>query len=262
MKKLLLFLLILTNGLFAQDYQLKKDLQYQSGDEYMNERNKLDVYFSSELKDAPVLIFFHGGSIKAGSKYIPKNLEEQGIVVVTANYRLYPKVSVKEAVEDAAAVVKWTVDHIKEYGGSVDKLFITGHSAGGYLASMVALDSSYLRKYGLDQNVFAGIIPLSGHQITHMTVREAQGISPVQATIDEMAPIHYTRKDTPPYIMITGDRELELLGRYEENAYMWRMMKLNGNKNTELYELDGYNHGGMVEPAIPLLIRRIREISK
>ena len=60
--------------------------------------------------------------------------------------------------------------------------------------------------------------------------------------------------------MITGDRELELLGRYEENAYMNRMMKLVGNKNTELYELQGYCHN-MVYPAAPILLRRIKEIS-
>ena len=39
--------------------------------------------------------------------------------------------------------------------------------------------------------------------------------------------------------MITGDKDLELLGRYEENAYMHRMMMVNGNNNSELYGLRG-----------------------
>lgn len=46
----------------------------------------------------------------------------------------------------------------------------------------------------------------------------------------------------PPLILITGDRELELLGRYEENAYMWRMMKLVGHEDTYLYEIGGHGH--------------------
>jgi hypothetical protein len=67
--------------------------------------------------------------------------------------------------------------------------------------------------------------------------------------------------DAPPLILITGDRELELLGRYEENAYLMRMMKLNGHKKTKLFELDGYDHG-MTEPAFPLLIKEVLKITE
>jgi hypothetical protein len=63
-------------------------------------------------------------------------------------------------------------------------------------------------------------------------------------------------------LLITGDRELELLGRYEENAYMLRMMKLAGHKQTTLYELQGFDHGGMAEPAFPLLLKEVKRIEK
>jgi hypothetical protein len=63
-------------------------------------------------------------------------------------------------------------------------------------------------------------------------------------------------------VLITGDREQELLGRYEENAYLWRMMKLNGHTKTTLYELQGFNHGGMAEPAYPLLLKEVATITK
>jgi len=65
---------------------------------------------------------------------------------------------------------------------------------------------------GLDPNQIAGLIPLSGHTITHMTAREEMGIGPLQPIIDQMAPLFHVKENTPPYIMITGDRELELLG--------------------------------------------------
>jgi len=52
-----------------------------------------------------------------------------------------------------------------------------------------------------------------------------------------------------------------LFGRYEENAYLDRMMKLCGHKSTTLYELQGYGHG-MTEPAFPLLIEFVKKISK
>jgi hypothetical protein len=85
------------------------------------------------------------------------------------------------------------------------------------------------------------------------------GISGKQPVIDEMAPLYHVRADAPPLLMITGDRELELLGRYEENAYMMRMMKVAGHKDTRLMELDGYDHG-MERPAYPLLIKEVRRI--
>ena len=77
-----------------------------------------------------------------------------------------------------------------------------------------------------------------------------------------MAPLFHVRADAPPMLLITGDRELELLGRYEENAYLWRMMKIAGHKSTELQELKGLNHGGMVEPSLDLLIPFVQEHGK
>ncbi|MFL3007458.1 MAG: hypothetical protein ACJZ10_05610 [Candidatus Neomarinimicrobiota bacterium] len=65
-------------------------------------------------------------------------------------------------------------------------------------------------------------------------------------------------KKAPPYVIITGNRDLELLGRYEENAYMARMMRLSGHQSTIIYELDGYSHS-MVEPALPLLLKFVKE---
>ena len=241
-------------------YTIEENIIYQKGDDYMNERCVLDIYFPDSKEGTPTLIYFHGGGLKGGNKYIPEYLKEKGIIVVSVNYRFYPQVGVKKIIEDAAVAVKWVYDNIKSYGGTPDKIFLSGHSAGGYIISMLGLDETYLKAVDLNPDQMAGLIPLSGHAITHMTVREDMGIGATQPLIDEIAPLYHIKENTPPYIMITGDRELELLGGYEENAYMNRMMKLVGNKNTELYELQGYGHG-MVYPAAPILLRRIKEIS-
>ena len=87
-----------------------------------------------------------------------------------------------------------------------------------------------------------------------------QGIPPLQPTIDEFAPLFWVRPDCPPLVLICGDRELELYGRYDENQYLNRMMKLCGHKQTYLYELEGYDHGGMADPAFPILIAHIRKL--
>ena len=127
---------------------------------------------------------------------------------------------------------------------------------------MVGLDKSWLNKYGIDSNQLAGLVPFSGHAITHFTIRAERGIDGKQPIIDNMAPLYHVRKDCPPLLLITGDRKLELLGRYEENAYLWRMMKVVGHQDSTLMELDGYNHGQMANAAYPILLRFIKQISK
>ena len=166
----------------------------------------------------------------------------------------------KDCIEDAAAAIAWVYNHINEYGGDSTLIFVSGHSAGGYLALMVGLDKEWLKPYNIDANRIAGLIPLSGQAITHFTVRKERGIAETQPVIDEFAPLYYVRADAPPLLLITGDRELELLGRYEENAYLARMMKIVGHKETRLLELQGYGHM-MTEPAFPLLLSEIQRIA-
>lgn len=126
---------------------------------------------------------------------------------------------------------------------------------------MIGLDKSYLAVHDLDADRIAGLIPFSGHTITHMAVREERGIGNLQPAVDDMAPLFHVRNDAPPILLITGDRDLELFGRYEETAYFWRMMQLVGHPSTHLDELQGFDHGGMAAPAHALLLRFVREIS-
>lgn len=242
------------------------DLPYYSdavrkSDSYLSQRCKLDVYLPTDTIGFPTVVWFHGGGLRAGAKSVPEALKKAGIGVVAPNYRLHPQVQAPVYIEDAAAAVAWVFDHIADYGGNPEQIFISGYSAGGYLASMIGLDEKWLAKHGIEANRIAGLIPFSGHAITHFTVREERGIPGEQPIIDELAPLYYVRSDAPTLLLITGDRELELLGRYEENAYMMRMMRVAGHTDTRLLELDGYGHD-MLAPALPLLIREIKSRTK
>jgi acetyl esterase/lipase len=244
-------------------YKTDESIAYRkSNDPYISKMCVLDVHYPVGIKDFPTVVWFHGGGLTGGKRNVPEQLSEQGIAVVAVEYRLSPKVKVVDCIDDAAAAVAWTFANIKDYGGSPEKIFVSGHSAGGYLTSMLGLDKKWLAKYDIDADSIAGLIPFSGHTITHFTVRKERGIDGRQPILDEMAPLFYVRSDAPPLLLITGDRELELLGRYEENAYMWRMMKVAGHEQTTLHELDGYNHGQMAKPAHPLLLRFVRKVSK
>ncbi len=244
--------------------RLIKDLSYrpETTDAYTKERCKLDLYIPKGAKDFATVIWFHGGGLTGGEKGIPDRLKHQGIAVVAPAYRLSPKVKAPVYIEDAAAAVAWTTKNIASYGGSTKLLFVSGHSAGGYLSSMVVLDKRWLQPYGIDPNSFAGLIPFSGQSITHFTVRKERGIPETQAIIDDLAPVFHVRKDAPPILLLSGDRNLELYGRYEESAYFWRMLKDIGHKDVQLLELQGYDHGGMPDPGFPLLVDFVRRRAK
>ena len=137
-----------------------------------------------------------------------------------------------------------------------------GHSAGGYLVDMVGLDKKLLARYGKDADKLAGIIPFSGQVITHFETRNQRGLKPLQPTIDETAPLYHVRNDCAPILILSGDREKELYGRYEESAYFYRLFKLLGHPDVTLYELGGFDHGSMCAAAFPLAVRFIRDHEK
>jgi acetyl esterase/lipase len=250
---LLLTMLLVSNKAYAKEWLNVSYVGKSETDAYLLERGVLDIYCPQDDKKLPVIIWFHGGGLKTGEKYLPQRLLSQGVCVVSPNYRFYPKVKAPGYIEDAASAVAWVYKNIHSYGGDPGKIILSGHSAGGYLALMVGMDSQWLKKHNINANKLAELVPFSGHTITHFTVREERGIKGEQPIIEVLAPLYHVRKDAPPITLITGDRELELLGRYEENAYFKRMMKVNGHTATQLLELDGYGHN-MVEPALPLLL--------
>jgi acetyl esterase/lipase len=247
-------------------YVLRENIPYYAeeamkADSYMKERCVLDLFYPSGATGYATVVWFHGGGLSGGNKEIPAALKEKGVAVVAVNYRLHPGVKSPGYIHDAAAAVAWVMNNIHTYGGDPSLIFLSGHSAGGYLASMVGLDKRWLAKHNLDPDRLAGLIPFSGHTITHFIIREEMGLSRHQPLVDDLAPLYHVRADAPPLLLITGDRELELLGRYEENAYMMRMMKEAGHKDTRIFELDGYGHN-MTEPAFPLLLNEVQRITR
>jgi acetyl esterase/lipase len=267
-KMMLWALLIVCAPAFAQKsaYSEEKNIPYydepaRQQNAYLAERCVLDIYYPLQTKHFTTVVWFHGGGLTGGNKAIPEALKGKGFAVVAVGYRLYPKAHCPEYIEDAAAAIAWVFGNIARYGGDPARIFTAGHSAGAYLTLMTGLDKQWLKRHHIDADSIAGLIPLSGNAITHMTIREERGIRNTQPVVDEFAPVFHVRPDAPPLLLMTGNRELEMLGRYEENAYLQRMMKIVGHKNTVLHEFDGYGHD-MTEPAFPLLVRFINATGK
>lgn len=267
-KYLSLFLVLVFAFCFSQTtYKTESNIPYypeniNKKEAYINSQCRLNFYYPTNVKNFSTVIWFHGGGLTGGTNELPKELLDENIAVVSVEYRLAPKVKAPAYIEDAAAATAWVFDNIEKFGGNKNLIFQSGHSAGGYLAMMITLDKKYLAKYKIDANQIAGLIPFSGQAITHFQIRKEKGIAELQPTIDEYAPLFHVRKDAPPIVLITGDRTLELFGRYEENAYLARMLELVKHPSVKLLEEDGFDHVSMAKPGFPLLLKEIRDLSK
>lgn len=248
--------------IYAKEAGIGYRADVASGDSYAAKMCVLDIYYPENVDRFSTIVWLHGGGLYSGKRSIPQRLRNQGVAVVAVDYRLHPEVESPVYIQDAAAAVAWVFEHIADYGGDPESIYIAGHSAGGYLASMVGLDPRWLAEHGVDSNQIAGLFPYSGHTFTHFTIRKERGIPEYVAVIDEMAPVHHISADDPPLILITGDRNLERLGRYEENAFLLTMIKGVGHEHAELYEIQGHGHIEMVEPAHRITLKYIRADQK
>lgn len=230
------------------------NIPYRTGTgltEYEKERCQLDVYLPAARKGFPTLVWFHGGGLTGGKKdneetlKIARGLAAAGMALVVPSYRLSPKATFPAYVEDAAAAVAWAKAHIAEYGGDVKRLFVGGHSAGGYLALMLGMDVKHLHKAGVSMADIAGFIPVSGQTMTHYTVRGERGGGKFNITADEAAPVHFARKDAPKFLVIYADRDMP--ARAEENMYFVALMKGAGHKGTTGLMITGRNHGSVAQ---------------
>lgn len=237
--------------------RLLADVSYKQGavlTEYEQTRCKLDVYLPKQGKNFATLVWFHGGGLKTGDKRksredsvqteaISRSLAKGGIAVVSVNYRLSPKATFPAYIEDAAAAVAWARNHIAEHGGDAKKLFIGGHSAGGYLTLMLGMDTHYLIAVGLNPTDIAGLIPVSGQVMTHYTVLGERGLGRFNVMADNAAPVHFVRAETPPFLVLYADHDMA--ARAEENAYFVALMKGAGNKSITGHMIENRTHGSI-----------------
>lgn len=132
-------------------------------------RQRLDVYRPAAAAPAggwPVVVFFYGGTWTSGSRsdyrFLGEALASHGVLTVVADYRLYPEVRFPDFLHDSARALSWGLEHAQALGGNPRRVFVMGHSAGGYNAAMLALDPRWLQATGHAPSELAGFIGLAG----------------------------------------------------------------------------------------------------
>jgi acetyl esterase/lipase len=221
-------------------------------DEYQRNLCRLDLRYPADRKGFATVVWFHGGGLTGGKRHFI-DLGDPGIAVAAVGYRLSPKAAHPAYLEDAAAAVAWTLRNIQQYGGDPAKVFVAGHSAGGYLSALVGMDPRWLAAQGLSIHQLAGLIPVSAQVTTHFHVKKLMGDTGPQyrPIINEYAPLYHCAGNLPPVCLVSGDRKIEFKCRVEENALMAVSLRTLGHPDVEFHELAGLDHGTCVTGAMP-----------
>lgn len=176
-------------------------------------RNKVDVYTPAQKPvGAPVVVFFYGGSWNSGSRtdydFVGEALASRGIVVVVADYRLYPQVRYPVFLEDSARAVAWAHQHAQEYGGNPKRLYVMGHSSGAYNAAMIALDPSLLAAVGLNPSILSGWIGLAGpYDFLPIDNPDVKPVFFFPNSPPQSQPINHVSRGAPPALLIASKND-------------------------------------------------------
>lgn len=228
-----LFLLLLSISLLFSACSIKpvsktKNVAYNTGQNLL-----LDVYAPRKIKNPKkVLIFVHGGNWINGKKsiysFFGKGIARKGLVSVVINYRLSPATNNEGMANDVAEAVKWVKDHCGSFGGNPDSIYISGHSAGGQLAALVATDNRYFEKLGMKNPIRGTVLidafGLDMYRYFSLSKNEKDTMyrrvfSNDPATWKKASPAYHLRKDMPPFLMFTGSKTYPVIKQMNEEFY-------------------------------------------
>lgn len=213
-------------------------------------RHHLDIWVPARPTSArlPVIVFFYGGGWHSGERadygFAAAAFAAQGFVAVVPDYRLVPEVRYPGFLEDAALALRWVWSNIAHFGGDPDKIALSGHSAGAYIAAMLALDPRWLAAVQLPPTLVKAGVLLSG-PFDFAPFREWRGRATFGLYPDpaETQPINHCRPDAPPLLLQHGSSD-RLVYAKNSRALSARLSEAGAAHQLKIYQ--GCDHAGTV----------------
>ncbi|PQO39246.1 alpha/beta hydrolase [Blastopirellula marina] len=255
--------LLLTTSLLQAEQEKKsiKNIEFAKVDGHSL---KLDLYLPKQ-KDAPLVVYIHGGGWHAGSKDgCPITwLNDHGIAVASISYRLTDKATFPAQIQDCKGAVRWLRAHAKEYGYSADKIGVAGSSAGGHLAALMGTSGdvkelegdvggnleyssrvdAVVDYYGATDFILRSKTqPHRANEKGSVVYKLLGGGANEKVDLAKQASAAYhVTKDDPPFLVIHGDKDKTVLLDQSQ-----RIQEVYGEAGLplELIVIQGGGHGG------------------
>ena len=235
------------------DIRVVRDIPYATENDARANKHTLDLYLPTVKTKAPVIVSLYGGALMAGDKsqqpYVGRRFAASGMVTAVINYRLTPAVSHPAHIQDVATAFAWVKTHIAEYGGDPNQVFVVGHSAGGYLAALLATDERYLAAHRLSLSDIRGAIPVSAFYWV-----ERQGVAPDRdnrvwgtdpSVWVDASPAHHISAKVPPILIVYADGDDAW--RRTQNVEFAGVLRAAGNRRVELVKIANRTHASVWE---------------
>lgn len=192
-------------------------------DEASGER--LDIFRPRQSDGlAPVQIYIHGGywisNDKKDCSYVALGFTGAGFVNVVINYTLIPGVRMHEQVRQCRAAVRWVAAHIRDYGGDPERIYVTGHSAGGHLSVSLLTDPDIVPGQIKGVTSLSGLYDLEPVRLSF--VNEKLGLN--QREVAELSPVLLKPRDASPRLLLTigANEGEEYIRQMKDLAAAWR----------------------------------------
>jgi acetyl esterase/lipase len=249
-----------------------RGVDYMSEVDYEGGKDLLDVYMPDGADDVPVVVFFHGGALRAGDRnhgyLVATRLVPLGIGVVSASYRLTPSVMHPAHVQDAASATAWVIKNIARYGGDPANVYVAGHSAGAYLAALLSVDPTHLGDHDLTPASICGSILISAFLYVEETAadrpKDVWGTDSTDWLTASVTPHISSAKGRMLLIYADGDDEW----RRQQNDTFGEAMRVAGNHGVRVVEVPNRTHSSLLtdlntkDDRIGDLIRRFIEADR
>ena len=212
-------------------------------------RQKLDIYQPRKYAEKrPVVLFYYGGSWDSGNKedykFVAEALTSKGIITVIPDYRVYPEVAFPEFMKDPAKVAKWVKDHINEFGGDPNKIFLVGHSAGAHIAVMLSLNEQYLAAENLKFTDFSGTIGSAGpYDFLPVKTNRLKEIFGPEQDRWKSQPIEFVKGNNQPMLLLVGLKDSTV---WSKNTFNLAAKIKNKGGVVQVVEFPSFGHIDMI----------------
>ncbi|MFZ4288397.1 alpha/beta hydrolase [Variovorax sp. HJSM1_2] len=176
---------------------------------------RFNVFAPKQAKNAPVLVFWHGGGWTNGyreyANFMARHVTALGFVLVAPSYRLAPNL-IADGLEDSLTMLRHVAEHVGQWGGDAQRLYLSGHSAGGHLSTLTALRCQD-RLNGVGR--VCGALPISGIMDIH---HPAPAVGSLEERVYTMlladaahdalfSPMSWTAGNSVPFVLTYGEHD-------------------------------------------------------